>query len=259
MSDEWILDKRPASPYQAYLEESREPLAGLVFAAPLFVVYHIGIFYFNRPGGAPWANGADVFIDRVLSRLGVGGPLLSLFVIVTTLLFMQQAQIGRWRLPRSGTLLLMLCECLLFALPPFLLGKLVSQVLLSVDGEGASPLQVRLVLSFGAGIYEEFLFRVVFLGVSVAVLRKLGWRGRKVYFAAVLLQALLFALFHHLPGGGEELGWEMIRSGKFLRAFAFRAVGGVYFAYVYQERGFGIAAGSHAAYDVAAVLLQAFR
>jgi hypothetical protein len=55
------------------------------------------------------------------------------------------------------------------------------------------------------------------------------------------------------------LSLDYIMTIQFLRAFAFRTAAGVYFAYLYSERGFGITAGSHAFYDIFAVTLNAFR
>jgi len=260
MADSWRFERPPSSPYKAYLEESHTPLTGLIFSLPLFLLYHVGVWWISEFKHIPWANGADVFIAWALHLMGIGGPLISLTVVVATLLFAQQLQGRRWRLPRPGTLTLMSCECLIFALPPFLLGKLVHQVLLSAGSEGELPFLVNIILSLGAGVYEEFLFRFLLMGALFALFRWL-WdlRDTRLYVTVVLTQAVLFALFHHLPGGGETLDWAYVTSGHFLRAFAFRTLAGVYFAYLYQERGFGIAVGSHAFYDVIAVTLNAFR
>jgi len=254
------FDRPPSSPYKAYLEESNTPLTCLIFGLPFLLLYHIGIWWIHGFSRVPWANGADVFIAWILHVLGIGGPLISLVVVVATFLFLHQLRNRPWRLPRAGTLSLMFLESVIFALPPFFLGKLVNHLLLSAGGESGLPMHVNMVLSLGAGVYEEFLFRMLLMGLITQILRGMwSLQGTRLCVTAALLQAVLFALFHHLPGGGEPLGWELIRTGAFLRAFAFRTLAGIYFAYLYQERGFGIAAGSHAFYDLVAVTLNAFR
>ncbi len=59
---------------------------------------------------------------------------------------------------------------------------------------------------------------------------------------AVVLSSLLFAAAHHVgPYGERPILWSR---------FVFRTLAGVFFSVVYVYRGFGIAAGSHAAYDI---------
>jgi membrane protease YdiL (CAAX protease family) len=59
--------------------------------------------------------------------------------------------------------------------------------------------------------------------------------------AAVLVSAGLFSAAHHIGPYGEPF-----HAGR----FAFRFLAGLYFALLYQFRGFGVAAGAHACYDV---------
>ncbi len=226
---------------------------------PLFAMYHLGVWLIREVGKVPWANGADILIARVMHVLGIGGPVISLLVVFVTFLFVHQLKGYAWKFPRAGTLSLMVFESALFALPPFMLGKLVN-TLLSVGAGEQIPFYANIVLACGAGVYEEFVFRFLLMGIFFLVFPRLfGLRDARLYVAAVLVQAVVFALFHHLPGSAEALSWEYVRTGVFLRAFAFRTLAGVYFAYLYQERGFGIAAGSHALYDVVAITLSAFR
>ena len=99
-----------------------------------------------------------------------------------------------------------------------------------------------LVLSLGAGLYEELLFRVLLVGGMLALGSMLlpGRRGL-VGAAAVLGSALLFAAFHYLGALGDE--WS-------LSSFVFRFLGGLAFSLIYALRGFGIVAWTHALYDV---------
>jgi membrane protease YdiL (CAAX protease family) len=81
----------------------------------------------------------------------------------------------------------------------------------------------------------------------------LGFGRRFSIAAAVLLSAFLFSVHHHIFFVNGQLGTgEAFGLSKFL----FRMLAGVYFAVLYALRGFGIAAGTHAFYDILAAMLN---
>ncbi len=254
-------DTLPRSPYVAYLQESRKPVVCLAFTLPFFLLYHVGVWAFSRSSDRILKNGADVILDKAFNFIGVGTPLISLIFVIMVFLLLQQAQGSSWKV-RPRIIFMMLIESVIVALPPFVLGKVLHYLLqpsvatppammMSTTQNGITNWAQQIILSMGAGVYEEFLFRMLLMGALFWVGKNvLGIKGSALYAGAMLIQALLFAGFHHLPGSGEPLRFEL---------FAFRTVAGVYFAYLYQERGFGIAGGSHACYDVIAVTLNALR
>ncbi|HIF14302.1 MAG TPA: CPBP family intramembrane metalloprotease, partial [Bacteroidetes bacterium] len=61
----------------------------------------------------------------------------------------------------------------------------------------------------------------------------------------VVVSALLFALYHDLPDAGSMSALTLF----------FLFVAGLYLGFLYVIRGFGIAAATHAAYDVVATTL----
>jgi membrane protease YdiL (CAAX protease family) len=94
----------------------------------------------------------------------------------------------------------------------------------------------------GAGIYEELLFRLILLSVLIWVFQRSGATPRVSMIAAIALSSLLFSAAHHVgPYAQWPIPWSV---------FLFRTLAGVFFSLVYVYRGFGIAAGSHAAYDI---------
>ncbi len=257
----------PGSSYDGYLRSSAAPLTGFLFALPLFIVYHAGLWYLHTFDGLRWANAVDILIANWLGLLGMAGPFLSFILVVIVFLAMHAMTGKSWNRPGLSTWFLMLMESLVLALPVFMLSRLVMNILDQLQLAASFPeavqetipvvsWQANLILSCGAGVYEEFFFRVLLMGTLAALLGKvLGMgRGGKYLFAAIL-QALLFAASHHLPGGQEEIAtYEQLRT--YLPAILFRTVAGLYFAFVYVERGFGIAAGAHAGYDLMVVLLE---
>ncbi len=62
---------------------------------------------------------------------------------------------------------------------------------------------------------------------------------------AAVVSSLIFSLFHYLGPLGDSFQ---------LSSFVFRFVAGMVLAGIYRWRGFGIAAGTHALYDVFVVL-----
>jgi membrane protease YdiL (CAAX protease family) len=107
------------------------------------------------------------------------------------------------------------------------------------------------MVSLGAGIFEELLFRVVLVSALMILARVLFGAGPRVSAAfAVVLSALIFSAFHYIGPFGDTLS---------LPSFLFRAISGLLFSIIYVTRGFGIVAWTHALYDVGLLLLSAGR
>jgi hypothetical protein len=101
--------------------------------------------------------------------------------------------------------------------------------------------------SIGTGIYEELLFRLALVGGLLLVCRAvLGPQGKGAAVAAVLIAAALFAGAHTLYAP-QTFTWP---------TFLFRTGAGIYLGYVFAQRGFGIAAGVHIAYNLLVKLLS---
>ena len=250
--------------YQAYLANSSAPLTSFIFTLPLFLVYHGGLWWLSTFAGMHWANAIDIAIADGLGKLGMAGPLLSFLLVVMVFLIMHAMSGKSWHWPPALTWAVMILESIVLALPVFMLSRLVvialDYVPLSATEMSGADLSWRanLVLSCGAGVYEEFFFRILVMGILTLVLDKVfGIKGSLKFILAGLVQALLFSASHHLPNGPEAI-YSMADAKQFIPVFCFRTVAGIYFAFIYVERGFGIAAGSHAGYDLLVVLLDVF-
>ena len=137
----------------------------------------------------------------------------------------------------------MVLESLALVVPLLLLVSL-SQRLFAVAAGRSLPAHV--VLALGAGIYEEFIFRLVgFTLLNLLLVDFLKLSKKTALPFIVVMPAVLFSLYHYL--GVEHFGWQ---------TFAFRTAAGVYFGIIFLFRGFGITAGNHAAYDIVAILLS---
>jgi len=100
----------------------------------------------------------------------------------------------------------------------------------------------KLMLSLGAGLYEELLFRVVLVALLATLAQQLfGWRPWRAGVFATVLGAAIFSAFHYIGPYGDRLT---------LYSFTFRMIAGIFFSALYLLRGFGITAWTHALYDL---------
>jgi CAAX prenyl protease-like protein len=120
----------------------------------------------------------------------------------------------------------------------------------------ANPLGVDIVTGIGAGIYEEFVFRLILICLLMLVFQDmLGMSWQWAVFISVMIAAILFSVHHHIffVNGHFQVGEPFVFS-----KFIFRTLAGVYFAIVFAVRGFGITAGSHAFYNIIAAVLNTY-
>ncbi len=230
-----------------YLRDTRAPRYSLLFAVPLLVLYEFLARLLSGEEGV--RNGADVLLKSLFILLG-GRHGLTAFAVVllgTGLVLV----VRDWRksgAPRAGYFAGMLGESVVYAVlfggvTSALTGLLLNgpRALAIVQGKGLS-FPTEIMVSLGAGIYEELLFRVVI----VSALAKLatvgfGWRPWAGGTFATVLGALIFSAFHYIGPLGDTLQ---------LGSFVFRTVAGLLLSGLFLLRGFGVAAWTHALYDV---------
>lgn len=232
-----------------YLARSREPRYSLLFALPLLVAYEVFSFLLTGSAVAGVRNGADVLLKSLF--VGFGGR--DGLIVFNVLLF----GLGAWLVWRDlrahpgglrrGVFAGMAGESVIYAvLFGGVVGRLTALLLgaprLLQIGGGALDLPTQLVVSLGAGIYEELLFRVLLTGGLLWLFRA-GLRGRPAVAAgsAVVLSALIFSAFHYVGALGDAFT---------VPSFVFRAIAGVAFSALYVARGLGVTAWTHALYDL---------
>jgi hypothetical protein len=220
---------------EAYWTQSRRPLVSLLFIAPLLAAYEAAVLLLGAQ------NGADAAMRWLLERLGFGQHLLLPIAAVSLLLAWHYLSRQPWRFS-PGVVPLMAVESLLLGLC-LRAGSLAQNALLATGYGDALKANLREAAGFlGAGIYEELLFRLILLSLMTWGLHRAGVAPRTGVIVAVVLNGLLFAAAHHIgPGGESPVYWPR---------FLFRTMAGIFFSVVFLYRGFGIAAGSHAAYDL---------
>ncbi|HUT13443.1 MAG TPA: CPBP family glutamic-type intramembrane protease [Thermoguttaceae bacterium] len=231
---------------ETYWVESRQPLASLVFIAPWLVVYEAGMFL---PVTIAVRNGADAWLRQFLAWVGFGQYFLLPILTVCILLGWHYTTRKPWRFSR-GLLWNMAGECALLAVCLRLLLFLQHHLWHPLAGSPRLNIAETLgatVSYLGAGIYEELLFRLILLSLAIWMLRRLKVEPRPSVVIGVLLTSLMFATAHHIGPHGDPFG-------SFV--FLFRCLAGVFFSILFLCRGFGIAAGAHAVYDILVGLFQ---
>jgi membrane protease YdiL (CAAX protease family) len=230
---------------RGYLSATRHPSACLLFVVPLLIAYELGALFLHPGQPDALRNGADIWLRWTLGRVGLGQkfwpPLL-----LGSLLWVW-CWLRRQDRPKDlvGVWIGMALESGAYALLLWGISRGLRPVL---DGLGvplgmarADPALAQTVCFIGAGIYEEMLFRLLlFTGLCwLFVQGELTPNGARLLAAAT--SAVLFAAAHNLGPQGENFEGSV---------FVFRTLAGVYFAVLYDLRGFGVAVGAHAGYDV---------
>jgi len=224
-----------------YWAISRAPLTSLVFALPLVLAYEGGVLLLGR--GTP-RNGADVWLRQALDALGFGSYFLLPALTVLGLLAWHHVEHDRWQV-RAGVLVGMVLECCLWAAVLVgiarLQGRLWPQFPPLMMAPGRDGLLARVIGFCGAGLYEEVLFRLLLLPAVAFGLERLGASTAAAAGWAILATSCLFSLAHYVGPLGDAFD---------LYGFVFRTLAGVFFSLLFLARGFGIVAGTHAAYDL---------
>lgn len=234
----------------SYWALSRAPRYSITFALPLLILYEALAATLSRFAGEQMRNGADVMLRSLFVAVaGRRGPLLFVLCVIAISVWLIARDLRRGGKLEPRVFLWMTAEAVALSLVFGLVIGTVTAKLLSPFG----PLAIiasqpkmgtgaRLMLSLGAGLYEELLFRVLLVsGLLMLARRVFGFGTTVANTFAVVLGALIFSAFHYVGPYGDPLR---------LDSFVFRAIAGVAFSALYVFRGFGITAWTHALYDV---------
>lgn len=242
MSEDVTVEARPA--------RSRQAWSDLALVLPLFVTYHFGVVVLDV------RNAADPVTAQLLElaerhvfmywlwTLGIGAGLVLVF----------RALAGKSAF-ESHRFALIAVEAVVYALlmrsaAGYALGHLpLSSPTDPALAVGVADRWPGVVMSLGAGFYEELVFRVGLVGGGLLALKLFfGTVPRLALGAAwAVAAALAFAGWHYVGPLADP--WS-------LRTFTFRAVCGVVLTAIFLLRGFAAAVWTHALYDIWALSLS---
>ncbi len=226
-----------------YFNVTRTLSAGLLFSLPLLLIYEAGVI--------ADINAAAVWVKWPISSWLRRHPMEMMGARVTLVvngLLAVGVIVAAWRVARLGALHVgtfggMFSESAVYAL---LLGPVA---LLPMIGRWEFPgltlntgdLWPKMVISAGAGFYEEFVFRFLLLGAVYFLAKELGKVGAVGAGAiALMVSGAVFSAVHFLSPQSEPD----------YAAFLYRLMAGLLLGVIYLTRGFGVAAWTHALYDM---------
>lgn len=228
----------------------------LALTLPVFLAYQLGVVFLDV------RNATDLVTERLL-ELAHGDRLTYVELtggigLVTVLAF---GLLGRGQGLRVGKLVQTCLEGATYATAmgtasSWLVGKLFAGVRPPVGGPVTG-----LVMSLGAGFYEELAFRVILFGVGAKILVWLLSHQRVAFVNDVsplrasaivimglwaVVSAAVFSAVHYSGPLGDSFE---------LRSFVARALLGLALTLVYATRGFAAAVWTHALYDIWVLVL----
>ncbi len=230
--------------WSTYHRVTRTATYGFLSVLPLFVLYEVMIIAVNEGRLGQVRVGAEVWLKGLLALIGgTGFVVLGLVLIVVggVIFFVERNE----PIPiRARYFAWMVGESAAYA---FVVALAVSTTvgLLFMAAPAVGDTWTRLALSIGAGVYEELLFRVLLVGGLYALMRRISQGTLGPYLLAALVGAAIFSLVHYLGPFGDAFT---------LASFSFRFLFGLALNGLFLWRGFGVAAWTHALYDVMLVL-----
>lgn len=229
---------------ESYYHRSKNLARSFLFILPLLVLYEVGIAL----QGSSIKNASDVFVEKVFGLLGKNGSLIFNFLVIAFLLISIIYIEKKYQLDLT-TFIFMFLESVVYA---FFIGNVLGYVVYKIlfPYALARPFSMNawlgVILSIGAGVYEEIVFRLLLitaLSFIFATLLKISKPVSKIL--SIMMGALLFAAMHYVG----TLGDIFTNTN-----FTFRALSGIVLSTIFLLRGLGVAVYTHAIYDVLSVL-----
>ncbi len=231
-----------------YTELSRQPLYILVFLLPFVVFYE---FALSSIGNSIQIKAHDHLVRffEAFDMPPTQGLWLGGVAIVTILFLWHIFEGNRWTI-NIHVLFFMTLESIAYAIPLLLFGAVLGGMAAAASTSPLAELDIfdKIAISIGAGLYEELVFRMLLIALVHTIVCNLFKQSHLAGLTlGVIVSALVFALYHDMPNAGSLSAMTLF----------FYSIAGVYLGILYVSRGFGIAAATHAAYDVVATIMLA--
>ena len=233
-----------------YLQNSAAPVQAAALTLPLLVLYGLGVLLVPEA-----RNGVDLVSVGLRWCLAYLGPSQALGYLGFYGLLIAVNLGLVWHLSRKNKFNIryfwpLLAECALYAVVTGSISSRVTSRLVNLLHAGGAAIPPKfgvfggMFVSAGAGLHEEFLFRLIGIGVIGWLWLGPEWRRPSLRLVALVAgSSLLFSAAHHIV---EPFS---------LTAFVFRTVAGAMFAILFLFRGFAVAAWTHALYDLWVIVL----
>ncbi len=224
-----------------YFSKSKSPLFSIIVVIPMAIIYELFVFLNNKSDVNGIRNGADILLKRMLTKIGFYGfeatILLFLVVFVSVSLIhkihFKNKNLGLEYFP------FVIAESIIYSFLLYVITRFVisNVAVLMINSENIQSIG----FGFGAGVYEELVFRAILLQFLLILFKNVSiniWLGRIV---ALILSSLIFAGAHYIGTFGDVFN---------IITFTARFTGGMVLGILYFYRGFAITSYTHAFYDI---------
>jgi hypothetical protein len=229
----------------SYFAATRHPWSSFLFLLPLLAAYEGGVLWLGGDRADRLRNGADAWLRWALEVFGVAHVLVVPALLILILLLWSwwrwadrpDDPVRTWfgMVFESGAYAVLLWQ---FSQN---FGPLIERIGITLDITIQTGRAAQVLTFIGAGIYEEVLFRLGLFVLACYLLRAVQLPVIPSVILAAAGAAVGFAAAHHIGPYGEPMNPYV---------FLFRALAGLYFTVLFVGRGFGIAVGAHAGYDI---------
>jgi len=185
-------------------------------------------------------NGADILLRQFFSLFGdLGIYVLSIFsILIFVIVLLVQKKKWNVTVIKSKYLILMLFEGFLWGVILYFFMLFSQNLFMFPTGK---DLISQIILSIGAGLYEEFIFRVVVILLFTYLIKVIFlWDESLCLIISMFISAIVFSYFHFIGPYGDPIS---------LSVFIYRFFGGIFLGVLYLSRGFGITAYAHIIYN----------
>lgn len=231
-----------------YFSTTHSLLYSYLISLPLLLLYEVLIFISQPDSEQVVRISVDIWIKTLFAYFSQNVLSITLILVALTGIYILYRERNKITSLNFSYFMTMLVEASIYA---FLLSILITitvsnllQMIQVSPIESLSLLQ-QMALSLGAGLYEELFFRVILVSVLLWVFKYLFSKKSIAYILAILLAALIFSFVHYIGSMGDPFTF-----GSFLFRFLF----GLALNAIYIWRGFGMAAWTHALYDLMVIV-----
>ena len=242
-------------PPPANLSDKPGAWVDLALTLPIFLGYHLGVVFLKVKNASDLVTGPLLALTNG-QRANYLGLTLAVWVLFAGIF----ALLGRGHAFRASKFVQIALEGIVYAIAmrfgaDYVVGRLSIGPL-----PGADP-ATGIVMSMGAGFFEELAFRVVLFGLGAKALvwlvvrekMNLVDRSARLTLKAFLIigfwglcAASIFSGVHYVGPYGDKLE---------LGSFMFRMILGLALTLIFATRGFAAAVWAHALYDVWVLVL----
>ena len=222
-----------------YFRTSKTFIYSVIITFPLIVTYellHINSLYTSN---TTIINSFD-FLSLISNYLNFKNPefykSMFIFIIYFLIIYIYRTEFKEDKV-KIKYALVMVVEGFIYSILLYLLIMNLSRLPLLINSETSNYIK----MSIGAGIWEEFIFRVILINLIIYLSKIMFNYNVAIVVFSVILSSLLFAYSHFIGPLAEQF---------IFISFLYRFVAGLYLGFLYLARGYGIAVYSHMFYDL---------